>query len=81
MRSSTSRTKATWEPERVDRPTTWTPSSRAAPAIRTGVRSKTWHLPKTFKGYPVAFRPTLQEGLWNVFFMTHKIGQIDLRQL
>jgi len=37
-------------------------------------------LPKAFRGYPVAFRPTPQDGIWKVFFMTHKIAQVDLRQ-
>ncbi len=39
----------------------------------------TWRLPKAFKGYPVAFRPTPHDAIWNVFFMTHNITQIDLR--
>ena len=33
-----------------------------------------------FKGLPVAVRPTSTDGLWDVFFMTNKIRQIDLRQ-
>ena len=33
-----------------------------------------------FKGLPVAVRPTSTDGLWDVFFMTNKICQIDLRQ-
>ncbi len=33
-----------------------------------------------FKGLPVAVRPTSTDGLWEVFFMTNKIRQIDLRQ-
>ena len=32
-----------------------------------------------FKGFPVAVRPTGADGLWDVFFMTNKIHQIDLR--
>lgn len=48
---------------------------------RVAFRGKTWRLPKAFKGYPVAFRPTLEDGVWNVFFMTHKIDQVDLRQV
>ena len=33
-----------------------------------------------FKGLPVAVRPTCTDGLWEVFFMTNKLCQIDLRQ-
>ncbi len=33
-----------------------------------------------FKGLRVAVRPTGTDGLWDVFFMTKKICQIDLRQ-
>ena len=33
-----------------------------------------------FKGLPVAVRPTSTDRLWDVFFMTNKICQIDLRQ-
>ncbi len=36
-------------------------------------------LPKAFRGYPVAFRPTKQDGLWQVFFQTNRIAEIDLR--
>jgi len=32
-----------------------------------------------FKGLPVAVRPTSTDGLWDVFFMTNKLRQIDLR--
>lgn len=31
-----------------------------------------------FRGYPVAFRPTALDGVWDVWFMTHRIGRIDL---
>ncbi len=33
-----------------------------------------------FKGLPVAVRPTCTDGIWDVFFMTNKLCQIDLRQ-
>ncbi len=33
-----------------------------------------------FKGLPVAIRPTDNDGLWDVFFMTNNLRQIDLRQ-
>jgi transposase InsO family protein len=34
---------------------------------------------KAFRGQPVALRPTQQDGLWDVFFCTHCVAQIDLR--
>ena len=33
-----------------------------------------------FKGLQVAIRPTSTDGLWDLFFMTNKLCQIDLRQ-
>ena len=33
-----------------------------------------------FKGLQVAIRPTNTDGLWDLFFMTNRICQIDLRQ-
>jgi transposase InsO family protein len=33
-----------------------------------------------FKGLPVAVRPANTDGLWDVFFMIHRICQIDLRE-
>ena len=30
-----------------------------------------WRLPKAFRGYPLALRPTPRDGIWKVFFMTH----------
>ena len=41
---------------------------------------KTWRLPKAFRGYPLALRPTPRDGIWKVFFMTHEIAQLDLRR-
>lgn len=48
---------------------------------RVSFKGRTWRLPRAFRGYPVAFRPSEKDGLWNVFFMTHQIAQIDLRQI
>ena len=31
-----------------------------------------------FRGYPIAFRPTAIDGVWDVWFMTHRIAQVDL---
>jgi len=36
-------------------------------------------LPKAFRGYPVGFRPTAQDGVWAVFFCTQCIARVDLR--
>jgi transposase InsO family protein len=36
-------------------------------------------LSKAFSGYPVALRPTPQDGVWEVYFGTHKIAQLDLK--
>ena len=33
---------------------------------------------KAFRGYPVAFRPTTQEGILDVYFCQHRITQIDM---
>lgn len=33
---------------------------------------------KAFRGLPVALKPTEKDGVWNVFFMTHKVAQLDL---
>jgi hypothetical protein len=35
-------------------------------------------LSKAFRGYPVAFRPTVQEGIRDVYFCHHRIDQIDI---
>ncbi len=42
-------------------------------------RRKLFKVGKAFKGYPVALRPTLQAGLFEVYFCQQNIGQIDLR--
>jgi transposase InsO family protein len=35
---------------------------------------------KAFHGYPIALRPTTNEGIFNVFFCHQKISQIDLHE-
>jgi transposase InsO family protein len=37
-------------------------------------------IPKAFRGYPVALRPTTTDGLLDVFFCHLNVAQIDLRQ-
>lgn len=46
---------------------------------KVSFKGRLWRLPKALKGYPVAFRPTVEDGLWNVFFTSHRVAQIDLR--
>lgn len=35
---------------------------------------------KAFRGQKVALRPTTADGVWEVWFMTHRIASVDLRQ-
>ncbi|MDX6306422.1 MAG: hypothetical protein QOI77_3391, partial [Blastocatellia bacterium] len=35
---------------------------------------------KAFRGYPVALRPTQADGVYEIYFATHRILTIDLRQ-
>jgi transposase InsO family protein len=34
---------------------------------------------KAFAGYPVGVRPTTTEGLWEIYFGFHRVGQVDER--
>lgn len=43
-------------------------------------RNREFRLGKAFRGHPVALRPTTQDGLYEVYFATHRISQIDLHQ-
>ena len=42
-------------------------------------RGGDYKLPKAFKGYPVALRPTIRDGELEVLFCRHVIARIDLR--
>lgn len=42
-------------------------------------RNREFRVGKAFRGYPVALRPTLEDGLYEVYFATHRITAIDLR--
>ena len=42
-------------------------------------KGRVWKLPKALKGYPVAFRTTTKDGVWEVFFTSHRVAQVDLR--
>lgn len=46
---------------------------------KIGFRSRVFRVSKAFRGYPVALRPTVTDGLWEVYFCAHRIAQIDLR--
>lgn len=43
-------------------------------------RNREFRIGKAFRGYPVALRPTAQDGVYDVYFATHRISQIDLHQ-
>lgn len=43
------------------------------------VKGRSFRVSKAFRGYPVALRPTTTDGLIEVFFLSHHIGQVDLR--
>lgn len=44
------------------------------------LHSSVFRVGNAFKGLPVALRPTHEDGIWDVFFMTHLITQADLRE-
>ena len=44
------------------------------------VKGREYKVGKAFRGLPVCLRPTNSDGLLNVFFLTHNIAQIDLRE-
>jgi transposase InsO family protein len=46
---------------------------------RIWFHNRVFRIGKAFRGYPVALRPTAEDGLWEVFFATHAIARIDLR--
>lgn len=41
---------------------------------------RSFRVSKAFRGYPVALRATSRDGLWEVFFLSHRIAQLDLRE-
>ena len=44
-------------------------------------RGREFRLSKAFRGQAVALRPTLCDGIWEVFFGPHRIAQIDEREV
>jgi transposase InsO family protein len=43
-------------------------------------RNREFRVGKAFRGYPVALRPTVEDGVYEIYFATHRILTIDLRQ-
>lgn len=43
-------------------------------------RHREFRVGKAFRGYPVALRPTQADGVYEIYFTTHRILTIDLRQ-
>jgi transposase InsO family protein len=43
-------------------------------------RNREFRVGKAFRGYPVALRPTAEDGLYEIYFATHRILLVDLRQ-
>lgn len=43
-------------------------------------RGRTWRVPKAFVGQAVALRPTERDGRFDIVFLAHRLGQIDLTQ-
>ena len=43
-------------------------------------RHREFRIGKAFRGYPVALRPTTADGVYDVYFATHRISQVDLHQ-
>jgi transposase InsO family protein len=42
-------------------------------------KGRKFRISMAFRGYPVAFRPTATEGVWDIWFMIHRVAQVDLR--
>jgi transposase InsO family protein len=47
---------------------------------RVSFRNWEIRLSKAFRGYAVGLRPTLQDGVWQVYFCTHRIAEFDLKK-
>ena len=47
---------------------------------RISVFGRIFKVGKAFRGMTVALRPTTTDGIWDVFFSTHAIARLDLRQ-
>jgi transposase InsO family protein len=47
---------------------------------RISFRNREVRVGKAFRGHPVALRPTMSDGIYEIYFATHRILTIDLRQ-
>ena len=43
-------------------------------------RGREFHVSKAFRGQALALRPSLRDGVWDVFFGPHRLGQIDEKE-
>jgi len=43
------------------------------------LHNRTYYISEAFRGFPVALRPTTQEGVWDVYFCHQRVTQIDER--
>lgn len=55
------------------------PVRKVADKGRLSYRGRIFTLPKAFKGYPVALRPTTRDGELELLFCQHVIARLDLR--
>ncbi|MFW6163067.1 MAG: hypothetical protein ACODAJ_09880 [Planctomycetota bacterium] len=44
------------------------------------LHGRVYRVPRAFRGYRVALRPTCTDGILDVYFCTHKVAQIDLSE-
>jgi len=55
----------------------WEPVRKVQALGWISFRGREYRLSKAFRGESVALRPTRQDGVWEVFFGPHRLGQID----
>ena len=60
------------------------PTGMAVRRVQQGgqlsVQGRTLRVPKAFAGYPVGLQPTETDGVFTVWFCSHRITQLDLRR-
>jgi len=60
------------------------PTGMAVRRVQQGgqlsVHGRTLRVPKAFAGYPVGLHPTETDGVFTVWFCSHRITQLDLRR-
>lgn len=42
-------------------------------------QGRRFHVANAFRGYPIAFRPTAIDGVWDAYFLVHPICRVDFR--